>query len=123
MHLFTDYINKIQDDNQRAKMEEIINWIEKEFPELGEKIAWNKPMFTHHETFILAISEAKKHISISPEPAGMMRFSEEIKKTGYEQTKNMFYIPWEEKVDYSLLKEIIEYNIQDKLECTTFFRN
>lgn len=122
MHPFADYYSKINDIKQLAKIEEIVNWIENEFPELSERIAWNQPMFTHHGTFIFGMSISKKHISLSPELAGIIHFSEDIKKAGYEQTKYLFHIKWDQEVNYSLLKEIIEYNIQDKLDCTTFFR-
>ncbi|QCB29216.1 hypothetical protein [Corynebacterium endometrii] len=31
--------------------------------ELGCHIAWNQPMFTHHDTFIIGFSHAKKHMA------------------------------------------------------------
>ncbi|QCB29217.1 hypothetical protein CENDO_09815 [Corynebacterium endometrii] len=34
----------------------------------------------------------------------------------------MFLLPWDKPVPYDLLQEIIEFNIADKKEVTTFWR-
>ena len=79
-------------------------------------------MFTHHGTFIIGFSLAKHHLAVSPEVAGMIRFTDEIIKSGYNPLKNTFQIPWDSSVDYSLLKKIIEFNVSDKADCTSFWR-
>lgn len=79
-------------------------------------------MFTDHGTFIIGFSISKKHIAVAPEEAGMVRFSDEISKAGYDQTKGMLRIPWDRPVDYPLLERMIEYNRMDKAGCTTFWR-
>ena len=79
-------------------------------------------MFTDHDTFIIGFSVSKQHLAVSPEAAGIDHFINQIAKSGYEQTKGLFRIKWDSPIDYSLLEKIIEYNILDKANCSTFWR-
>ena len=56
MQNFEEYLSAIENIEHREKMRDLFDWILTEFPELETRIAWNQPMFTHHETFILAFS-------------------------------------------------------------------
>ena len=122
MEIFAEYLAHIDNPQNRARLEEVLNWVIKRFPSLETRIAWNQPMFTDHGTFIIAFSTAKKHFAVAPEKAGINRFSEEIIQVGYECGKELIRIPWYSPVDYSLLEKIIEFNISDKKECSTFWR-
>ncbi|MNW70446.1 hypothetical protein D3C74_497670 [compost metagenome] len=62
-------------------------------------------------------------MAVAPELAGINHFSDEIMQAGYDHTKQLVRIRWENPVDYSLLKRMIEFNIQDKADCSTFWRN
>lgn len=55
-------------------------------PNLIPKIAWNQPMFTDHDTFIIGFSVAKHHLAVAPEKAGIIHFSDEIVQAGYDHT-------------------------------------
>ena len=103
-------------------MEAIFNWISETFPELETTVKWNQPMYTHHGTFIIAFSKSKQHFSVAPEAKGMAEFTEQIEAAGYSQTNNLFRIKWTQDVNYALLKSIIQFNIEDKADCTTFWR-
>ncbi len=122
MEVFEEYLSEIDDPQHRKRTEEILSWIMKRFPNLVPKIAWNQPMFTEHGTFIIAFSVAKHHLAVAPEKAGILQFSDEIVKSGYEHSKELVRIRWENEVDFSLLERIIEFNILDKAGCTTFWR-
>ena len=61
-------------------------------------------------------------MAFSPETAGILHFSEEIIQAGYTHTKMLVRFPWNKPFDYALLEKMIEYNIADKAECTTFWR-
>ncbi|WP_207657470.1 hypothetical protein [Alkalibaculum bacchi] len=63
---------------------------------------------------------AKHHIAFAPERVEILRFSEEIVKSGYNHSKELVRIPWEMLVDFSLIEKIIEYNIMDKADTSTF---
>ena len=122
MEVFSKYLSKIENEAQRARMREVLSWVGKIFPTLTPKLAWNQPMFTDHGTFIIGFSAAKRHLAVSPEPQGMAVFSDDIAKSGYSRTGNLFRIAWDEPVDFSLLERIIRYNLEDKKNCTTFWR-
>lgn len=122
MDEWNEYMQGIDKPEHRARMEEIFAWIQREFPQLERKIAWNQPMFTDHGTFIIGFSPAKEHLSVAPEGAGIKRFADEIKQSGYSAGKKFFRIPWKSAVDYDLLKRIIELNRLEKADVKTFWR-
>lgn len=122
METFSDYLEKIENEQNRERMAELFAWIEERFPGLKQKIAWNQPMFTDHGTYIIGFSTAKNHMSVAPESAGIRKFSEEILGAGYTHGSQLFRIPWNSPVNYDLLEQIIRFNIKDKSECTSFWR-
>ena len=122
MDVFSDYLLKINNPEHRARTEEVLEWVSATFKELEPRVAWNQPMFTDHGTFIIGFRSSSKHLSVSAEPEGMEHFTEEIAKSGYEQTKMLFRIKWSEGVDYSLLHRIITFNRSAKSDCKTFWR-
>ncbi|MBF7097562.1 iron chaperone [Alkalibacter mobilis] len=122
METFKEFIESIDNVEHRNRTGEILDWVSKKFPDLSKKIGWNQPMFTDHGTFIIAFSVSKEHLAVAPEKAAIDRFSHEIKAAGYEHTKQLIRIPWNMDIDYSLIKQIIEYNIKDKAEHEKFWR-
>ena len=121
MKEFDAYLAKLE-KSQRPRMEEVLQWVHKEFPELSPRIAWNQPMFTAHGTFIIGFSSSKKHMSISPEVAGITHFSQKIEEAGYDHTKNILRIPWQSEINYDLLREMIQFNQLEKADYTDFWR-
>ncbi len=122
MEVFAEYLASIENPQNRARTEEVLNWVTKRYPNLKQRIAWNQPMFTDHGTYIIGFSVAQHHLAIAPERAGIIRFSDEIIKAGYDHGKMLMRIPWESQVDYALLERIIEFNIADKADCSSFWR-
>ncbi|MEK4660970.1 iron chaperone [Priestia sp. FSL H7-0729] len=122
METFAEFIARIDNPEHQARTEEVLNWITEKFPNLKQKIAWNQPMFTDHDTFIIGFSVSKQHLAVAPEKAGINRFSEEITQAGYDHTKELVRMKWKQEIDYSLLERMIEFNIADKAECSTFWR-
>lgn len=122
MRVFESFLKDIENLEHRSRTEEVLNWIINSYPKLVPKIKWNQPIFTDHDTFIIGFSVAKNHLAVSPELVGINHFSEEIVKSGYEHSKMLIRIPWSSPVDYSLLERIIEFNILDKVDCSTFWR-
>ncbi|CAM4220622.1 iron chaperone [Listeria booriae] len=122
MEVFEEFIGNIENPEHQARMAEVLAWIETEYPDLGQRVAWNQPMFTDHGTFIIGFSVSKKHMAIAPEGEGMARLADAIAASGYPTTKMLIQMPWDKPVDYTLIKTIIDFNIADKAECTTFWR-
>ena len=122
MEVFADFLDGIEDPKSRMRTEEVLDWVGRTFPDLVPKIAWNQPMFTDHGTFIIGFSVAKKHLAVAPEGAAVDRFAEELNKEGYDFGKKFVRFAWDKPFDYPLLKRMIEFNIQDKADYTTFWR-
>ncbi|WP_342422111.1 iron chaperone [Paenibacillus sp. FSL E2-0178] len=122
MEEFAEYLAKIDNPVHRAATEEVLTWVIQEFPQLTPKIAWNQPMFTDHGTYIIGFSVSKAHLAVAPEKAGMDHFADAIKQAGLDHTKLLVRMKWTSPVDYTILRQMIEYNIADKADCTTFWR-
>lgn len=122
MDTFNTFLETIDNDKYRTTLSEVLNWIADTFPNLETTIKWNQPMFTDHGTFIIGFSVAKQHFSIAPEAKALNEYAQQIEAAGYSQTNNLFRIKWSQDIDYALLKDIIQYNIEDKSNCDTFWR-
>jgi uncharacterized protein YdhG (YjbR/CyaY superfamily) len=122
MEVLTEYLARIDNPDHRDRTEEVLAWVATNFPNLKPQIKWNTPMFTDHDTFIIGFSTAKHHLSVSPEEVGIAQFADDITQAEYSATKGLFRIPWTDSVNYELLKKMIEFNILDKKDCSTFWR-
>ena len=122
METFAEYLDTIEDADHRARIAEVLDWVTREYPQLKQRIAWNQPMFTHEGTFIIGFSVSKHHFALSPEPAGIQHFADEIVAAGYDHTKMLMRIRWEQPVDWELLRRMIDFNIEDKAGYTAFWR-
>ncbi|MCA0756960.1 iron chaperone [Paenibacillus sp. N4] len=122
MEAFEEYLAGINNPQHRARTEEVLEWVTKKYPNLEPKIAWKQPMFTDHGTFIIGFSVSNHHMAVAPERAGMIHLADEIAQSGYDHTKELVRIRWDGPVDFSLLEKMIEFNIMDKADCTTFWR-
>lgn len=122
MDVFAEYLAKIDNPVHQATVEEVLAWVMHEFPQLEPRIGWNQPMFTDHGTYIIGFSVAKGHMAVAPEKAGMDHFEEILKQGGVDHTKLLIRMKWTNPVDYGLLRQLIEYNIADKADCTSFWR-
>lgn len=119
---FTPALEKITNPEHLNRVLELIDWIDSEFPDLGKRIGWQQPIYTHHDTFILGLKPSKKHLSLNPEVAGIEHFSAAIKAAGYEHQTMTFTVPWTSDINYALLKDIITWQFEDKKDVTTFWR-
>lgn len=119
---FNDYLSTIDDPIKRQQLTAILQWVIDEFPTLEPRIAWNQPMFTDHGTFIIGFSVAKNHFSVAPEGEVIDHFDSKIGNSGYSRGKQLMKILWSQEVDYDLLHEMIAFNIQEKANCSTFWR-
>lgn len=122
MKSFEEFLNKVGDQDKQQRFLEVFAFLEKEFPQLEKRIAWNQPMFTDHGTFVGGFSAYSKHMAFAPEEYTVARFSDRIKQAGLSHTKMLVRFPWDQPVDYDLLREMIAFNIQDKKDVKTFWR-
>lgn len=122
MEVFAGFLAGIDNPLHRERMEEVFTWINNKYPNLKREIKWNQPMFTDHGTFIIGFSVSKKHLAVAPESVTITHVEDDIVKAGYEYTKELIRIPWNGPVEFSLLEKMIEFNIWDKADCSTFWR-
>ncbi|WP_100372060.1 iron chaperone [Bacillus sp. FJAT-45037] len=122
MKAIADFLKEIDDPLHRERTEEILTWVGDHYPHLETEIKWNQPMFTDHGTFIIGFSISKKHVAVAPERVAITHVEDDIGKAGYDYTKELIRIPWNKQVDYSLLEKMIDFNLTDKADCTTFWR-
>lgn len=122
METFEEFLETIPEPDHRERTREVLDWVSKTFPNLQHKIAWNQPMFTDHGTFIIGFSASKKHLAAAPERVVVEIFSKEILDAGFEHSKDLIRFPWGRPMDYKLLQKLIEFNISEKADITTFWR-
>jgi len=82
MQTFSDFLNTIDNIDHRNKLKEVLDWIKMTYPNLKEKVGWNQPMFTDHDTFIIAFSVSKNHFAVAPEKVTMEKFLKDIEASG-----------------------------------------
>ena len=119
---FKEYLDAIDDADQQDKVNQILTWIQESYPELETRIKWNQPMFLHEGTYIIGFSYSKHHIAVAPETKVIKKFKDYIEETGFSYTDNIIKIRWEDSIPYNLIKELIEYNIEDKKGYEKFWR-
>lgn len=119
---FKEYLDAIDDADQQDKMNQILTWIQENYPELETRIKWNQPMFLHEGTYIIGFSYSKHHIAVAPETKAIKKFKDYIEETGFSYTDNIIKIRWEDSIPYNLIEELIEYNIEDKKGYEKFWR-
>ncbi|MDQ0229018.1 iron chaperone [Metabacillus malikii] len=122
MEIFAEFLSKIDNGEHRTRIEEVLTWIGDKYSNLEPVVKWNQPMFTDHGTYIIGFSVAKKHFAVAPEQVAMTRFTKEIEEAGYEYTKELIRFKWDKPTNYELLEKLIDFNISDKADCTTFWR-
>lgn len=120
--VFEDFVNSIENDANRVKFQELLEFVLTEFPELETVVKWNQPMFTAHGTYIIGFSVTKNHINVAPERAGMIHFEEVIKSRDVGFTKMLIQMKWTKPIDFDLIKELIIHNIIEKENTTSFWR-
>lgn len=119
---FEDIVQKVPDPKHQEIYRNLLQWIADEFPELSRQVKWNQPMFVLDKTYIFSISTAKAHMSLSPEPQVLERFHERIEKAGYTYGSMLFRIKWNQEINYQLLKDMINVQIEEKRGSEKFWR-
>lgn len=122
METIEQFLDSLADGPQKQRMKEVLDWTRKGFPQLKPRIAWGTPHFTHEDTFIISYSVTRENLAVSPEYKGLKQFAERFDAAGLKWSKMIVRFPWNREVDYTLLRDIISFNIQDKKGCRTYWR-
>ena len=116
-----EYLETIPNDDNRARMADVLVWVGLTCPELELRIASNQPMFTHHGTYIIGFSAASKHMAMAPERATMIRFEPVLRERGTDFGKMFVCQPWNKPFDYELLDAFIQHQLAEKQDITSFW--
>ena len=116
-----EYLATIPNDDNRARMVEVLNWVAERYPELELRIAWNQPMFTHHGTYIIGFSASSKHMAMAPERATMIRFESVMRERGTDFGTMLARQPWNKPFDYELLDAFIQHQLAEKQDVASFW--
>lgn len=122
MKQLDEWVKGIDNQDHQEKLRSVLYWVKEQYPRLEPVIKWNQPMFTDHGTFIIGFSASKNHFSVGLEGAVIAHLKEEMEERGTDFSKMTVRMKWKEEVDYELLEKIIEYQMEDKKECETFWR-
>ena len=117
-----EYLETIPNDDNRARMVDVLVWVGLTYPELELRIAWNQPMFTHHGTYVIGFSAASKHMAMAPERATMIRFEPVMRERGTDFGTMLARQPWNKPFDYELLDGFIQHQLEEKQDVTSFWR-
>ncbi len=118
---FEHFLAAIDNEEHRLKFAHAMAAATAPFPQLKAEYKWNQPMFTDHGTFITAFSVASKHFSVALEHLGMEKFGPRIDDEGYSRGKKLMRIRFDQPIPVALLRDIIEFQIEAKKDCTTFW--
>lgn len=119
---FENFLKDLENEDQAAKLRNMFDWIESQYPELTPVVKWNQPMYSHEGTFIIGFSTAKAHFSVGLEGPVIRKFENRIAEAGYSYSKMIYRIKWTEAIDYNLLGDIIEFQKEDKAGLDRFWR-
>ena len=108
------WVNDLSDEIAKKKINEIISFIEINFKMIRFEIKWNQLMLVLNKTFIMDIAVYKKHISFAIEKYSMDKFKSEFIKNNIATSNLLFKINHSDQINYSLLKKVIDYNIEIK---------
>lgn len=119
--LVKDFLNQITNKDLFNKLNDILEWIKSNYPELALEYKWNQPMLTKNGTYIMGFSVSKKHLSVGLEAIVMKHFQDKLDQLGIEHGKMIFKIKENEMVNYDLIKELIDHIVDLKREDVTFW--
>ena len=117
-----EYLETITNEDNRARMVNVVVWVGLTYPELKLRITWNQPMFTHHGTYIIGFSATSKHMAMAPERATMIRFEPVMRERGTDFGTIFARQPWNTPFDYELLDAFIQHQLEEKRDITSFWR-
>ena len=120
--MLAEFLRAIPNEDNRARMVQVLNWVAQHYPELELRIAWNQPIFTHHGTYIIGFSAASKHMAVAPERATRIRFEQVMRERGTDFGTMLTRHPWNKPFDYKLLDAFIRHQLAEKQDVTSFWR-
>lgn len=122
MKTFEDYLSTITEDEQQQITRDVLNWVSLNYPDMTHRIAWSCPAFVAHGTHIISFKQTKKHLAVSIEGTAVRHFAQRFDQSGLSYGKMNVNFPWHEPIPWTLLTDIIDFNLEDKKDLTNYWR-
>lgn len=106
-----EYIAGFPDDVQ-DKLNKMRATIRQAAPEAQEKISYQMPTFTL-EGNLVHFAAYKNHIGFYPVPSGIEQFKHQL--SAYKGAKGSVQFPLDQPIPYELVREIVEFRVQENL--------
>lgn len=95
-----------------STMRSMVDCVLGQFPELTLKMAWNVPQLQLGKQYVMGFSAAKKHLSVAPWSADVMRrFADRLQQ--YDPTDNLFRVPSDWQPDAALLHDLVQARLAE----------
>lgn len=122
METFEEYLTTILNDEHQQFTRDVLIWVKTNYPDMSESIAWSSPTFVAHGTHIISFKHTKKHLAASVEGKVVRQFADTFNQSGLNYGKMTINFPWHSPIDLALLKDIIDFNLEDKKDLTSYWR-
>jgi uncharacterized protein YdhG (YjbR/CyaY superfamily) len=91
----------------------IIEFVLGAFPELDAKLSWNVPQLHRDGTYVLGLSAAKKHVSVSPWSTHVIEDFRPRLEQRFIVTRNLFQVPVDWEIDEVLLTDLVRARLAE----------
>ncbi|QBO36841.1 hypothetical protein EQG49_10505 [Periweissella cryptocerci] len=111
MNIFNDYLAAITNSEQKARLNEALTLTAQIDAQLEPRLENAMPAFFIGDKPIIFFAVTKKHFDVYPTLMTLDQFDEEITSNAYPTANGAILIKWDKPVDWSMLTEIIKFNI------------
>lgn len=116
------YFDKVENSENRKKVEELYNQLVELDPNLHILYAWNNPMIKYKEAFNCGITVAKAHFTLAFDTEALEFFKERIIENNYGLNLKTFKIKYDQEIDFDLLKDMVLFSIALRQDAKGFWK-
>jgi uncharacterized protein YdhG (YjbR/CyaY superfamily) len=98
----------------QAILQKMRQTIQKAAPKAEEAISYQIPAFKLNGKVLIYFAAFKNHVSVYPAPRGAAEFKDKLAK--YKGGKGTVQFPFEERVPYDLIRQIVKFKLKQNLK-------
>ncbi len=107
-----DYLASLEAPKART-LGAVIDFVLGAFPELDVRLSWNVPQLQRDGKYVLGLSAAKKHLSVSPWSTDVIEDFRPRLEQRFTVTKNLFQVPVDWEIDEALLTDLVRARLAE----------
>jgi uncharacterized protein YdhG (YjbR/CyaY superfamily) len=107
-----DYLAAL-DPTRASTLRAVIDLVLAEFPELDVKLSWNVPQVHRDGEYVLGLSAARNHLSLSPWSTAVIDDFRARLEQRFAVTKNLFQVPVDWDVDRALVTDLVRARLAE----------